>query len=238
MPHVRMPERAYTDTHCHLLPGMDDGAKDETETLAAAEGLLALGFSRVIATPHYYYYKETADAFLARRSAALLRAEAVLPEGFTVLPAAEVALERGISEKCELGKLAIPGTNYILLELPMRKYTSELAEELYDIRLKYRLVPVLAHVERYLRFYRDDDYNDLLSSGSMICQISFFAMNELGTRRFFRRLLSSGAPIVFGTDAHRADRRLKRAEKGIERLKKTVSPEDFEQLMTCEVLGI
>ena len=44
--------QGYIDMHCHVLPGIDDGAKDLNESLGILKGMKALGFEGVIATPH------------------------------------------------------------------------------------------------------------------------------------------------------------------------------------------
>ena len=41
------------DTHCHLIPGVDDGPAEQTEALELAQVLIADGVSEVICTPHY-----------------------------------------------------------------------------------------------------------------------------------------------------------------------------------------
>ena len=43
---------AVIDVHCHILPGLDDGARDLEESLAMARILVEQGFKGVIATPH------------------------------------------------------------------------------------------------------------------------------------------------------------------------------------------
>ena len=41
------------DTHCHLLPGLDDGPRNEAEALELARALAAQGVRRVLCTPHF-----------------------------------------------------------------------------------------------------------------------------------------------------------------------------------------
>ncbi len=42
------------DIHSHLLPGIDDGAKDIDQSLSYISQLQELGFNRLICTPHIY----------------------------------------------------------------------------------------------------------------------------------------------------------------------------------------
>lgn len=49
-----------TDYHCHILPGIDDGAKNIDESLYLAKQLIKWGFQRAICTSHIaYMYRNT-----------------------------------------------------------------------------------------------------------------------------------------------------------------------------------
>jgi protein-tyrosine phosphatase len=54
------------DMHSHLIPGIDDGAKTVADSLALIQGLQALGFKKIITTPHIYneHYPNTKDGIL------------------------------------------------------------------------------------------------------------------------------------------------------------------------------
>jgi tyrosine-protein phosphatase YwqE len=47
-----MASQRFTDIHCHVVPGIDDGARDEAESLAMAAAACRDGTDTVIATPH------------------------------------------------------------------------------------------------------------------------------------------------------------------------------------------
>ena len=55
------------DWHSHILPGMDDGSHDVTESLCLINMQMAQGVRTVIATPHFYADDETVASFLDRR---------------------------------------------------------------------------------------------------------------------------------------------------------------------------
>ncbi|MCS6858514.1 MAG: protein tyrosine phosphatase, partial [Sandaracinaceae bacterium] len=42
----------YVDLHCHYVPGIDDGVRNEEESLALLKGLRLIGYTEVVATPH------------------------------------------------------------------------------------------------------------------------------------------------------------------------------------------
>ena len=47
-----------TEYHCHILPGIDDGAKDVETSLEMIETMKSQGVDRIIATPHFYAHRE------------------------------------------------------------------------------------------------------------------------------------------------------------------------------------
>jgi len=59
-----------TDLHTHILPGMDDGARNVAMSLAMLEAERAQGVDTVVLTPHFYREREDAERFLQRREAA------------------------------------------------------------------------------------------------------------------------------------------------------------------------
>lgn len=226
----------FVDSHCHILPGIDDGAKDEMVSLDIASNLLSLGFSTVIATPHYYNHSESLEDFLAKRNSAFEKVN--FPENLNVILAAEVAIEEGMSKKCDLSKLAIQNTNKILVEFPMKKYSARLAEELFDIKVRHGLVPIVAHFERYESLFSKEDYSDILSLDDLIFQVSLFSLAKMGHRKFFKSLYNADVEIVTGTDAHKTDFRICDSEKGIKKLSKFVDESDYEKILRCDALGL
>ena len=51
-----------TEYHCHILPGIDDGAKDVETSLAMIEMMKAQGVERIVATSHFYAHREKSVA--------------------------------------------------------------------------------------------------------------------------------------------------------------------------------
>ena len=228
-------KKGYTDSHCHILPGMDDGAKNAETSLEMASKLIELGFDTVIATPHYYNHREPVEDFLGRRKTCF---EAMsFPNRLRVIPAAEVALEWGVSKKCDLQKLAIPGTDRILVELPMKKYSRNIPEELFDIKFRHGLVPVIAHFERYEALFSDENYSDILSLDGLVFQVSLFSLAKIKHRKFFKGLYNTGVEIVTGTDAHKIDFRVSDSAKGIKKLRK-LAGDEYERILQCEALAL
>ena len=108
---------------------------------------------------------------------------------------AEVAIEKGISVLGELEKLCIGGTRLILLEPPFTQYNSWIVEEIDEIANSRRLIPIIAHVHRYMGVYSKSDLESLMSVDAVF-QINAEAFEHFSTRRFGNKLISSDRDLI------------------------------------------
>lgn len=195
-----------TEYHCHILPGIDDGAENAEASLKMAEMLKEQGVERIVATPHFYAHREkSVTAFLEKRAAA----HAQIKDAIAIKDVrlgAEVAIEHGISELPDIEKLAITGTRLILLELPYRGYAKWMAEEIYNIAAEYNLKVMLAHVHRYTAYYSKEELESILSMDT-IFQLNNEAFGSWTEKRIAKRVIGECEHFVFGSDAHNSSSR-------------------------------
>jgi protein-tyrosine phosphatase len=195
-----------TDYHAHILPGIDDGAKDVETSLKMLEMLKNQGVERVVATPHFYAHREkSVEHFLEKRQKAYEKlTENPLPT--EVVLGAEISVEIGISDRSDIEKLAIGGTDLILLEPPYSGYSDRIPEEIYNLSSEYQLTPMIAHVHRYRKLYSKSEFEKILGIKA-IFQINNEAFSTFADRIFVKTLLRKGIAAVFGSDTHNPDRR-------------------------------
>jgi protein-tyrosine phosphatase len=189
------------DYHSHILPSIDDGSKDIEMSVQMINLLNKQGIDRIIATPHFYAHREkSVDDFLDKRSKAYekLSDKNIVPEIFL---GAEVSLERDVSSLHNIEKLAIEGTNLILIELPYSGFGRWIPDEIYNLTCEYNLVPIIAHIHRYTELYSKDEINTILSMDAVF-QINNEAFSMISGRRFVKSLLKDGRLVVFGSDCH------------------------------------
>lgn len=198
-----------TDLHTHILPGMDDGAKDAAAAAAMLRMEAEQGVAGVALTPHFYRADETPERFLARRGAAWERLRDSL-EGETGLPAlvlgAEVAWTPNLDRWDELEALCLGGSRYMLLELPFAPWSGSLIDQLYNLLGKGCVTPVLAHLERYARVQKREHLRELLRMGLPI-QVSAGCLLRPGSAWRALRLIKSGRSVLVASDCHGTDRR-------------------------------
>ena len=144
-----MNGNGITDFHSHILPGADHGSKNRETTKRQLEILKSIGVERVVATPHFYPQIDSVESFLEKRAAAVERLQSIYDAKMpTVFPGAEVLVCPGIDHMQHLDKLCIPGTDVILLEMPMSGWSAEIIETVRRISAS-GLVAVMAHIDRY-----------------------------------------------------------------------------------------
>ncbi|WP_296696020.1 CpsB/CapC family capsule biosynthesis tyrosine phosphatase [Ruminococcus sp.] len=190
-----------TEYHCHILPGIDDGAKDVETSLAMIEMMKAQGVDRIIATSHFYAHREKSVAeFMKKRQAAFekIKDKSAVRE---IYLGAEVAIENGISELPNIEKLAVEGTRMILLELPYSAYAKWMSEEIYNIGVEFDLKVMLAHVHRYLEYYSKEEMEGILSTKAVM-QINNEAFASWKEKKLVKRIIADGKRFAFGSDAH------------------------------------
>ena len=198
-----------TEHHCHILPGMDDGAESAETALRMIGMMRAQGVEQIIATPHFYAHLEPGGVrdFLAKRQRACAQIVQADPAAGGILLGAEVAVEHGISVLPDIAALRLADTDYILMELPYTGFQHWYLEEITNLAYEYRLTPVIAHIHRCLAYYSRAEIAEVLRMEAVF-QINNEAFGNLRERRFVKSLIREGYPYLFGSDAHNiSDRR-------------------------------
>ncbi|MBR6624165.1 MAG: capsular polysaccharide biosynthesis protein [Ruminococcus sp.] len=191
-----------TDYHCHVLPEIDDGAKNTDMSVQMLEMLHGQGVERVTATPHFYAHREkSVRRFLEKRQQSYDKLMSCKNPFGELILGAEVAVEHGISELEGIERLAISGTDLILLEFPYGPYAEWMSEEIYNISCEYHLTPVIAHIHRYIGYYSRSEMEHILKTNAVF-QINNEAFGSFREKRFVKALMKSGVPVVFGSDSH------------------------------------
>lgn len=195
-------KKAFLDFHSHILPGVDDGSRDLDESRALLDMLKEQGIETVMATPHFDADRERVESFVKRRNDSYQRLLSVMtPEMPNVRLGAEVAYYPGISRLDELSKLCIEGTNLVLLEMPMSRWSRYTVDELVNMTSTRGVQVIIAHVERCLK-YQDRSSLEAIYRSDVLLQINASFIIELSTRRKAINLLKKGLVQLVGSDCH------------------------------------
>ena len=142
------------DLHSHLIPGIDDGSQSMEESLSLLKGMEALGYEKVITTPHIMLdaYRNTPESI--RNGLKTLR-ESAAKEGISIEidAAAEYYLDDGFEDLLKKGDMLTIKGNYLLFETSYFAKPMQLEEMIFSITSS-GYIPLMAHPERY-RYVKD-----------------------------------------------------------------------------------
>lgn len=191
------------DMHSHLLPGIDDGAKEVGESLVFIKGLQELGFRRFITTPHIMsdLYPNTP----ATINAAFEKLKQSAGKEVPVLPAAEYMLDHAFDNLLSEGSpLQCIHENKVLVEFSFVTAPLDFKQKIFNLQMNgYQ--PLLAHPERYVYFSGSKGvYDELKSSGCQFAVnlLSFTGYYGKGSIELAQYLLKKDYIDYLGTDLH------------------------------------
>ena len=194
------------DFHSHILPGIDDGAKNVEESVKLLDDMAADGVDIVVATPHFYCMKTTIEKFLDNRNEAYEKLKPCLkPEHPKILLGAEVLYDHSLVGNDDLRLLAMQDTGFLLLEMPYAEITEKIVQGVDEIVGGRQVKVLVAHIERYLSFTSYKSLCELMEL-DVLGQINAESLKHFGSRRNCFKLIKDGYVHVMGTDMHRIER--------------------------------
>lgn len=200
------------DIHCHILNGIDDGARDIETSLHMCRIAEMNGIKHIVATPHITT-SDNIDRFIAARNEKIkFLQNQVEMRGINVrlYPGAEVYVDDDIFFANNLKRLTINSSRYILVEFSfMETNVKKIYEYLNEI-ISMGVIPIIAHPERYPFFQYDYDVVNDLSGKGAIFQINAASLASMDGPQEFELAYSmayNGLASFIGTDAHSAHHR-------------------------------
>ncbi|RIE07041.1 tyrosine-protein phosphatase [Candidatus Cryosericum odellii] len=204
---------SVVDIHCHILPGLDDGAPDMPTSVAMARLAAVAGISTVIGTPHWIEDEHETDPAQVRQTAKDLQAELnsrAIP--LTILPGNEAFISPDLPDRVKKGDvltLADRGT-HLLLELPYEDLPTYVDDVIFKLQLQ-GVTPVLAHVERYAYVRSDWHVLDRWVQRGCLAQVNASSLDRARGDDLAQDLMDRGLVACTATDAHNATLRVPRS---------------------------
>jgi protein-tyrosine phosphatase len=195
---------SFVDLHCHLLWGVDDGAKTEEDALSMARALVSVGFGEVACSPHARPEYASRDAALCDRRRHELQ-EALQREGIPLkLHAnAENVLDLELPLRVGAGLRTVGGGNHVLAEAPYLVHLPQLVELIFRLKVK-GLTPLVAHPERCKEFEKPGRAEEAVRAGALLQLDVGAVIGRYGrtARKLARSFLDDGLYAVASTDLH------------------------------------
>ncbi len=202
-------DNTWVDFHCHILPGVDDGAKNKEKSAQMLCLLYEQGVRHCVLTPHFYPRMEPLDEFLERREKGY--AELLTVYDGSKMPklalGAEVHISKSFSKK-DLSKLTVNGTDNILIEFPFTDFEQWMVHEVEQVIYDHGLSPIIAHIDRVESTFSKQHFFELLEFDEFIFQINNEAFEGFFSRKKMLSVFEPGYfPCVLGSDSHGMEKR-------------------------------
>lgn len=192
------------DEHCHIIWGVDDGARSRAESLEMLDAARRAGITQIVATPHARWDDFNAERIEARFAELVPEAEA---RGLQMELGYEVYYKTMLSRGLEWARaLTTAGTTNLLIEFNSGGEVPYGWERvIYRLQGEYGLDVTLAHPERYTSVL--DDFDLVYHMKEMGCRIQVSAGDAFGgpfdkRAKCVKRLLKEGLADAIVSDAH------------------------------------
>ncbi len=213
-----------TDIHCHVVPGVDDGAADARESVDLIEYMQDWGIERIIASPHvtqitFENTPETIAYAMVKLSEELQRRSNMIDFSHS----AEYRIDDFFKSQLEAGNLMPYPNSYLLIENAFVQEPWDLDQLVFDLQLKgYR--PILAHPERYHYYYGNSDRYRALHNAGLNFQINLLSLSGYygkTEKQVAEHLIEANLVDFVGTDLHNM--------KHVESINAYLTSRDFER---------
>ena len=226
----------FIDLHLHVLHGLDDGARDLDASVAMLRGLEALGYRRLVSTPHADDRKHTFGRDRIETVAAQLRdAARAAGVGLEIDFGAEYAygprFHADLEARC---LITLARSRYVLLELPEAFMPATMPSVLFGVGTS-GYYPILAHPERCTPFHDDLQKLETLAAGRALIQVSMRSLAGTFGRTIKRTawaLVEGGLADLVATDCHHPNELKKIVGPVLDELKQRLPRRRLDQLMS------
>ena len=223
------------DLHCHMLPGIDDGAPDEQTSLAMARIAVGDGITFTACTPHIYPGLYENNTRLIRERVAVLQTK-LDAEGIALrlTSGADAHLTPELLNRLKTGTApTLNGGRYFLLEPSHHVAPPRFEESVFNF-LVSGYVPVITHPERLSWIKTNYEVFKRLAERGAWMQITSGSLTGRfgkGAKYWGERMLDEGLVHILATDAHSISRRAPLLAEGQKVAEKYVGKEEAHRLV-------
>lgn len=230
------------DMHCHILPEIDDGAKNEGEAYQMLRMAYDEGIRVIVATPHHHERRGMCTPGQYKRALSKVRKMAKeIDEKFYVMPGMEIYFSQDVLTKLEHKKVQTMGvSDYVLIEFSPNDEFRYIQQALQQVQMK-GFHPIVAHIERYDCFHDHvDDVEYLIEMGAYVQVNAGSIVGTSGriTKRFVKELLERQLVHFVGTDAHSSGSRSPMIKKSADFVEKRFGEEYAREIFRTNGLKV
>lgn len=224
------------DIHTHILPNIDDGSKSIEETFNLIKEAKSVGFDSIVLTSHYMegYYETNSperevwlDAIRENLEAKNIDIKLYLGN--------EIYMSENIIKLLEEGKATtMNNTSYVLFEMPLNAEPLNLYDIIYEMQ-QYKIVPILAHPERYSFVQQDPELiYDLIQKGVLMQANYGSIIGQYGEKAqvMVKKLFENNMIHMLGSDVHRQNTIYPKIPEILMEINELIGEEKLKELTT------
>ncbi len=203
----------FVDIHSHVLPGIDDGAKNIKQSLNLIAEMKKLRFSKIIATPHTFMGVHNNSIDSIQKS--YLKLKDNLNTGMKLFYASEYMMDESFLTNIRDNKILCLKKNYVLVEMSYINSPLNLYEIIFEI-ITNGYIPILAHPERYFFMHNNfKEYYKLKKAGCLFQANLLSATDYYGKEvtKLLDKMLNKELIDFVGSDIHNINHIVKFYEK-------------------------
>ena len=239
------------DLHSHILMGIDDGSKEQKESLEILKKAEKEGITDIMLTPHYIKNTNWSENNLGKQNKLAELKEEIIKNNIKInlYLGNEVYIDEELLKLIKEGEIAtLNGTRYILIELPLMNELQNTKEILFNL-VTNNYIPIIAHPERYHYIQTNPEkIEEYLEMGALLQGNYQSLLGKYGqkAKTTLKILLKNNKIQFLASDIHRKtdEYYLKKTNKKLEKLiknKKTVEDlldGNFEKVINNEIISI
>lgn len=200
------------DTHCHILPLVDDGPKSLEESIKMLKMAEKDGIKTMIATPHKRHPIDFGPEYTSDQAYDLLAKEVKKQKiSLKIIKGAELYIGSNymINLDSDLENYSLGKSRYVLIEFDRDINFQNIENAIHEILIRKK-TPIIAHTEMYNCFLdKTDNVYKLRNQGALVQLTAASIEGRRGKVRanFCMELIKKGAADMVATDCHGAERR-------------------------------
>lgn len=226
------------DLHCHILPGVDDGAKTMEDSIALARLAVAEGITHILATPHHKNRNWNNE-----KKEVLVRVKQLQEEldnldiDLTIFPGQEIRIYGELLKDIEQNEILFidESQQYLLIEFPTSNIPTYTERLFYDL-LSEGITPIIVHPERNREILEHPNrLKSLVDKGALaqLTAASYTGGFGKKIKKFSEELVENELIHFIASDAHNITNRAFHMKECFDKLEKNFGREKVEQYHQC-----
>lgn len=229
-----MSEKGIFDIHCHIVPGVDDGATDIEETRKLLRMEYKQGVRNIIATPHFRFRMFETPVEKVKEQFKLVEKAAaeISPDLHVYLGCEFHSTMEMLPMLREKKVMTMAGSRYVLTEFSHNSEENYIHERISAL-LSGGYKPIIAHIERYEATRTSLDFVEELVNMGAYMQInadSIIGKDGFFTRRYCNKAMKYGLIHFVGSDCHNSTQRITRIGEAYKMTAKNLGQDYADEL--------